>query len=458
MKNIRNLKISREKKEEVQQEEINDLPSTQDQAKVILDNIENKNSHKKKVKFSIKFPKKLTKKQLLILIPIVFGIVFLGVFFFIKYDLITKFRTQKVYEEVLVQVSYGESYAPEFDYSSVSIEYIPELRNAESPLNGTLVSASRLTELENRKIFAVTVNNHPKARPQYGLSSADLVMEVLAEGGITRYVPLFYTKEPTKIGPVRSIRSYILNFLSEYDSPVILHEGGASYNDSNEIYVRETDAVRDISEYHMKSMQTADSRYRDPEKGASAGYVHSLYTSYDLISGSFENVADYLGWERTTEIDPLKWKFDDSYEERGNGGKLDISFFEYADSWSKSGFEYNRYTNSYDRNIDDGADIDLENNHRISPKNVIIEWHDYRPANDGYARIIIEMEGENPVTIYRDGKVYEGTWKKSSRESRTHYYDETGQEIELIRGQIWKVIAVKSGTTQYSKISYNSYD
>ncbi len=450
MKNIKNLKISRgdQKEESYEQEELEQVKNHDVEIQDI--------TKKKKKKRGIRLPKKISRKKLLIVTAIVFIFVFIGTFLFIKYDLITKFRTQKKFDEVLVEVSYKGAPVFKLDLETKQIDYIPELRNAENPLNGSLISQSKLEELMNQKIFAVTVNNHPKARPQYGLSSADIVMEVLAEGGITRYVPLFYSKEPTKIGPVRSIRSYIVNFLSEYDSPVILHEGGASYNDSNEVYVRETDAMRDISEYRMKSMQTADSRYRDPEKGAEAGYVHSLYTSYELIENSFEDVSEYFGWERTTEIDPLKWKFDDAYEDRGEGGSLDISFIEYADSWSRSGFQYNKLTNSYDRNIDGGPDIDLENNRRISPKNVIIEWHDYRPANDGYARIIIEMEGENPVTIYKDGNVTEGEWRKEARTSRTKYYDESGEEIALVRGQVWKVIAIKNGTTEYSTITYNN--
>jgi hypothetical protein len=84
----------------------------------------------------------------------------------------------------------------------------------------------------------------------------------------------------------------------------------------------------------------------------------------------------------------------------------------------------------------------------------VIEWHNYRLALDGYARIIIDMIGQDEVTILQDGKVIEGTWRKDERTQRTKYFDNDGREIPLNEGQIWKVIAVKSGNQKYSTVEY----
>ena len=340
------------------------------------------------------------------------------------------------------------------EYGEILSSSPPLVRDKSNPVNGNLITSNKYEQLLNRKPFVVTINNHPKARPQYGLGEADIVLEVLAEGGITRYVALFYEKEPEKIGPIRSLRRYMNYFIAEFDSPVIIHEGGASFHDHDTVYVRETDAIKDIWEYNLKSMQTAGSRYRDPEKTASAGYVHALYTGYDLIVSEFEAYGKALGWEDTSSIEELLWKYEDPPDQRGEGGELFINFLDLFSDWSKSGFRYNKLTNSYDRIIGGTEDIDLGTNKQISPKNVIIEWHDYCLANDGYSRIIIDMIGENPVSIYRDGKVFLGTWKKDERTQRTRYYDDTGEEIAINRGQIWKVIAVKSGNQEYSVIEY----
>ena len=57
--------------------------------------------------------------------------------------------------------------------------------------------------------FLVMIDNMEDARPQSGLDKADVVFEIEAEGGITRYMALFYNNGADKIGPCRSAR-YIL--------------------------------------------------------------------------------------------------------------------------------------------------------------------------------------------------------------------------------------------------------
>ena len=67
------------------------------------------------------------------------------------------------------------------------------------------------------------VNNHPKARPQSGLSKADIVYEVLAEGDITRFLAIFQSRMPKEIGPVRSARDYYIDLAKGYDSLYVAH-------------------------------------------------------------------------------------------------------------------------------------------------------------------------------------------------------------------------------------------
>src|SRR5699024_3549017 len=59
-------------------------------------------------------------------------------------------------------------------------------------------------ETIDNRIVGVMVNNHPDARPQSGLSQADMVFEILAEGHMTRFLALFHSEQPEQIGPVRS--------------------------------------------------------------------------------------------------------------------------------------------------------------------------------------------------------------------------------------------------------------
>src|SRR5699024_12217957 len=79
-------------------------------------------------------------------------------------------------------------------------------------------------------IVGVMVNNHQEARPQSGLSKADIVFEILAEGSITRFLALFQSEQPDVVGAVRSAREYYANLADGYGALYVYH-GAADFVD-----------------------------------------------------------------------------------------------------------------------------------------------------------------------------------------------------------------------------------
>ncbi len=74
----------------------------------------------------------------------------------------------------------------------------------------------------------VVVENHPSSQPQAGLNQADIVFEFLVEGGITRFLAGYNRNTPPqRIGPVRSLRPYMVELTEAFD-PVFFHSGGSS--------------------------------------------------------------------------------------------------------------------------------------------------------------------------------------------------------------------------------------
>ena len=57
-----------------------------------------------------------------------------------------------------------------------------------------------------RRVIAFKVDNNLNARPQSGLQEADTVMEILVEGGMTRFLAFFMDKASSYVGPIRSAR------------------------------------------------------------------------------------------------------------------------------------------------------------------------------------------------------------------------------------------------------------
>lgn len=315
-----------------------------------------------------------------------------------------------------------------------------------SPINGIEIANTNYQVVMDRHPLAVVVNNHKDARPQSGLSAADSVLEVLAEGGITRYVAIYHNNyDVSKVGPIRSLRYYMIEFASGYSDAMILHHGWAGFDGAAfERYNARTDARGAVSKFGIKDIHTEASTYRDPVKAKKSGYVHALYTDFTRINKEIDRLSKASGWDLgVDETLSLKFKEDAPVEARGLFQSVDVKFISLSTSDYTARFTYDKATNTYPRLIGGIADVDELTNTQISPKNVIIEWHNYADANDGHSRIVIDMEGQDKATILRDGEVVEATWKKECRTCRTRYYDTLGEEVLLNRGQIWIVNAIK---------------
>jgi hypothetical protein len=109
------------------------------------------------------------------------------------------------------------------------IDEDPALPRTEAcPLNGSLKTQQAKDAWSKRRPLAVMIENHEESRPQSGLSSADVVYEAVAEGGITRFMAVFLCPfNDIQVGPVRSARTYFLDWVSEYNS-LYAHVGGAN--------------------------------------------------------------------------------------------------------------------------------------------------------------------------------------------------------------------------------------
>jgi len=131
--------------------------------------------------------------------------------------------------------------------ANIVIEDPSEPKTEECPLNGALHTKKAKESWEKRRPLAVMIENHTEARPQSGLSSADIVYEAVAEGGITRFMALFYCNlADIQVGPVRSARTYYLDWLGEYDA-LYAHVGGANTPGP-------ADALGQIIRYEVKDL------------------------------------------------------------------------------------------------------------------------------------------------------------------------------------------------------------
>lgn len=82
-------------------------------------------------------------------------------------------------------------------------------------------------DLPSHPVYVVKMDNTSSSAPQVGLGSADMVVEELVEGGLTRLAVFFYSNTPDEVGPVRSMRASDVG-IAKPAAATIVASGGAN--------------------------------------------------------------------------------------------------------------------------------------------------------------------------------------------------------------------------------------
>jgi len=326
------------------------------------------------------------------------------------------------------------------------------------PLNGALFTKAEKDSWMKRRPLMVMIENHEESRPQSGLSNADIVYETVAEGGITRFMGVYYCNAQAyevMLGPIRSARSYYLDWASEYGAnPLYAHVGGANCNHGCPGGTSKADALWQIEKYGWGGALGNDlSQYsigyptfwRDYERlGRTVDTEHTMYSTTERLWA----VAAKRGWnyadaeEVAWDEDFVPWKFADaSKTEDGQTAKISYNFWEnspagdYSVSW-----EYDSTAKVYKRVQSTQAHLDLNTNEQLTTKNLIVMYSVESNANDGYpnnAHLVYGLIGKGKAVLFQNGMAEKITWEKKTRTSRTKYLDGEGKEIEFLPGSIW---------------------
>ena len=324
-----------------------------------------------------------------------------------------------------------------------------EPRTESCPLNGSLHTKKASNSWEKRRPLAVMIENHTEARPQSGLSAADVIYEAVAEGGITRFLAIYLCNlSDVQIGPVRSARTYYLDWLSEYDA-LYAHVGGANTPGP-------ADALSQIIKFGVKDLNQFSIGFpifwRDYQRlGHPVATEHTMYSTTQKLW----EVGAKRGWTATDSAglrwdkNFTSWKFK---EDKGVGkvSEITVNFWESQANYTVN-WNYELQCNCYKRKNGD-IHIDLNNKKQLEAKNVVVQFQREANANDGYpgnVHLLYGTIGQGRALIFQDGNVIEGKWMKNSRTARTKYVDSKGGEIEFVRGQIW-IQTVPEG----SKVTY----
>lgn len=339
-------------------------------------------------------------------------------------------------------------------------------RTEECPINGGMYTKAESEIWNSRRPVVAMIENHMDARPESGLSKADVVYEAVAEGGITRFASVFYcgaSAENVQAAPIRSARVYFINVAAGYGTdPIFLHQGGANnicstcpggvkstsqINPSvNTVTLLEKlgwgggpDGNNFDGGYNIGYPIVIRNQYRLDDNNASA-WEHAVVADLDEVwkeagdRGYNYKDDDGSPWNQ----DFRKWLFQDG-KTSPSLTATDIKF-NFWDSMLGYDVEwkYDSTTNSYKRFNGGTAHIDWEfDKPQLSAKNVIIMFVAEKGPVDTEMHMSYQVIGTGKTLVFQNGEVIRGTWEKASALDREVFYDTNGKEIQMVRGQTW---------------------
>ena len=338
-------------------------------------------------------------------------------------------------------------------------------KTEDCPLNGGMFTKVEGEIWEARRPVTAMIENHADSRPSSGLSKADVIYEIVAEGGITRFLAVYYCNtaaEEVKIAPVRRARIYFIDYAAEYgDKPIFMHVGGA--ND----FSGSGDTVRDVRALEiLEQMGWRTPRGNDFDTTYDSGFPvfwrnyerldHPVATEHTMMASldaAYEEAArrglgakDKKGvaWDKNF----VSWKFIDDKPQTPSATDISFGFWDNKSDYDVN-WQYDAANNRYLRFNAGVEQIDLEFKQPLFAKNVVILFAKERGPVDRNGHMFYTTVGTGEALVFQNGSVVEGTWEKDSRQERTKFLDEDGKEISFVRGIIWIEVVPAGNNVSY---------
>jgi hypothetical protein len=282
-----------------------------------------------------------------------------------------------------------------------------------------------------RRPLAVKVDNDPAVIPQSGMGKADIVVESRKEGCLTRFTAIYQSQDAPKIGSVRSARLVDIELPVIFDA--ILAYSGASGP------VQQKLSQSDLGRQFL-TQSSGGALFRDPNIAVPFNLFANTATGWKVVAQK--------GW--STKPDPsAAWVFSEAAPT--TGAPASRADFTYTKMYPhlKIGWTYDAESGRWRRSIGGKPAIDKADGQQLTATNVVILGANHvqtlipeqgtkltqGPCSN--ASIEIQLWGEGPAKIFRDGQVYEGKWERPDRHAPFRFVDAKGQDIPLKPGNSW---------------------
>ncbi|MDQ1748308.1 MAG: hypothetical protein QOD07_2571 [Frankiaceae bacterium] len=269
----------------------------------------------------------------------------------------------------------------------------------------------------HRPALAVKIDNVDVSRPQAGIGKADVVVEELVEGGLTRLFAVFQCDGAPRIEPVRSART------SDADLLALLHGSVFAFSGANPAALP---PIRKVGDTVMISASSAGQFFR---RDGSRPAPHNEYAA------SAPLVAAGLARRPGLVAPPPMFRY----------GVLDVAAARparvVAVRWPAASAAWTWQGGGWQRTQNGTPDL-LADGHRVSAANVVIM--SIRLGSTGIRDVLgnaspldVTVGPKRPVWVLRDGRVVRGTWERRSISTGWVLLDPRGNPIALKPGRTW---------------------
>ncbi|MGQ9841041.1 MAG: DUF3048 domain-containing protein [Anaerolineae bacterium] len=285
----------------------------------------------------------------------------------------------------------------------------------------------------NRRPLAIKITNDADAqKKQSGLNKADVVVESRVEYSETRFTAIYQSQDTARVGPIRSARLIDVELPVIFDA-VLAFSGGVEP-------VRQLLYNSDIGDHILEQARNGSSFYRDMSVGGLSW--NTLFAD----TATLWRTSTQRGWNVSPQPSAA-WGFSEAPPTGGaSASRVDLPYPRFRVAWT-----YNPATGRWLRWSGGGPHMDHTAGEQVSAANVVVLGANHVVTlivEDGTERrlvngvcincsIEIQLWGEGPLKILRDGKVYEGKWVRPERHAAFRFVDAQGRDIPLKPGNSW---------------------
>ena len=281
-----------------------------------------------------------------------------------------------------------------------------------------------------RRPLALIINNHRQAVPQIGIGAADLIYEMLVEGGITRQMAVFAdARAIPEIGSIRSARHDYIDLAGGLDA-ILVHIGESKL--ANEQFKSQNTEHIDLHAF-------SNSYWRDPDWYKNRGYEHSVKTTGEHLLGALGS-SSFRTAVRDGQAAAFLFRPADRFEPAGPQAAPEVRI-RYSD-YCVATFTYDPASRLYRKGQYGRDQIDLATGRALQFTNVFLVMTRVVTLPDGILKDADLTAGQG--YYISGGQALPVSWRKGRTDDRLVFLDDQGNELMVNAGKSYVGIVPQS--------------